>query len=72
MAQAVCRQSPTAEAQVRYRMVSVRFVVGKWHWGRFAPSTSVSPISAVPKMLHNNVSFMVHRRYKSLAIENCC
>jgi hypothetical protein len=43
--QAVSRWLPTAEARVRARSGHVGFVVDKVHWGRFSPSTSVSPAS---------------------------
>jgi hypothetical protein len=41
-AQAVSRWLPTAAAQVRGQVMrDLRWT--KWHWGRFSPSTSVSP-----------------------------
>jgi hypothetical protein len=48
MAQAVSRRCPTAAAaRVRAQVRSCGTCDGqKWHWGRFSPSTSVSPANS--------------------------
>jgi hypothetical protein len=43
IAQAVSRWLPTAAARFQTRVYHVGFVVDKVGWGRFSPSTSVSP-----------------------------
>jgi hypothetical protein len=46
MAQAVNRWFPTAAARVRARIWSCEILWWtKWRWGRFSPSTSVSPVN---------------------------
>jgi hypothetical protein len=45
-AQAVSRWLPTAAARVQTRgLVMWDLCWTKWRWGRFSPSTSVSPMS---------------------------
>jgi hypothetical protein len=44
IAQPVSRRLPTAAARVRAQ-VRWGFWWTKWHWGRFSPSTSVSPVN---------------------------
>jgi hypothetical protein len=46
IAQAVSRWLPTAVARVRSRVGSWDMWWTKWHWGRFSPSTSVSPANS--------------------------
>jgi hypothetical protein len=50
MAQAVSRRLPTAAARVRAQFRSCGICGGEtnWHWGRFSPSTSVSPANLHP------------------------
>jgi hypothetical protein len=54
IAQAVSRWLPIAAARVRDRVWQVGFVVEKWRWSRFSPSTSVSPANLhSTKILHH-------------------
>jgi hypothetical protein len=45
IAQAVSRRLPTAAARVRSKVMWDLWWT-KWHWGRFSPSTSVSPANS--------------------------
>jgi hypothetical protein len=46
IAQAVSRRLTTVPASFRSRSSHVGFVVDKWHWGWFSPSTSVFPANS--------------------------
>jgi hypothetical protein len=45
IAQAASRWFPTAAARVQTRVWSSGVCGTKWRWGRFSPSTSVSPVN---------------------------
>jgi hypothetical protein len=45
IAQAVSRRLPTAAARVRAQVIWELWWT-KWHWDRFSPSTSVSPVNS--------------------------
>jgi hypothetical protein len=62
MAKAVSRRPYTAEARVSFQMGSRGIFIGKRGTGTgFSLSTSVSPVSIIPPMLHTH-SFIYHRR----------
>jgi hypothetical protein len=73
MAQAVNRRPLTAEAQFRSQTSSCEVFVG--HVGAvtgFSPSTSVSPVSIIPPMLHTHLHLHVAltRRTNGAKLEN--
>jgi hypothetical protein len=59
IAQAVSRWLPTAALWVRNRTYSCGICGGtKWRWGRFSPSTSVSPAIVVRSTNYSTITLM--------------